>query len=84
VYAEFNESENAARDWELSVEFYPEEQAEYEFYVTAQGQEQVRSEVPQQEVRKARVQTKRASVFVHKRMLQLAREEAEGGGTSCR
>ena len=47
MYVEFNESENPERDWELSVEFYPEEQAEYEFYVAAQREVEVCQESAQ-------------------------------------
>jgi hypothetical protein len=54
MYVEFNDSEDPNRDWELSVEFYSNEQAEYTFYIAAsEGQEQVCQEVPQQ-VKKAR------------------------------
>ena len=76
MYAEFNESENAARDWELSVEFYPEEQAEYEFYVAAQRQKPVCAEVPQQTDYEASLEAAWPRKRVHKRVLQLARDEA--------
>lgn len=46
MYAEFNDSEDATRDWEFSVEFDPEEREEYEFYIAVQRQEPLRSEVP--------------------------------------
>lgn len=45
MYAEFNDSEDPNRDWEFSVEFEATEQAEYEFYVTAQGEIEVRQQV---------------------------------------
>ena len=61
MYVEFNESEDASRDWELSVEFYPEELSEYEFFLyAAQGKVKVRSEVPR-EPQEARSKTPRSS-----------------------
>jgi hypothetical protein len=46
VYVEFNEAEIPERDWELSVEFYPEEREELRLYIAASRQKQVRPEVP--------------------------------------
>jgi hypothetical protein len=84
VYAEFNESEDAARDWELSVEFHPEEREEYKFYIEATRQKQVCTEVPQQEATETRSLKTRSRQQLHVGMLQRAREEATRGRASRR
>lgn len=84
MYAEFNESEDAARDWELSVEFHPEEREEYKFYIEATRQEQVCTEVPQQEATETRSLKTRSRQQLHVGMLQRAREEATRGRASRR
>jgi ribosomal protein L32 len=84
VYAEFNESEDAARDWELSVEFHPEEREEYKFYIEATRQKQVRPEVPQQKATETRSHKARTHQQLHVSMLQRAREEATRGRASRR
>jgi hypothetical protein len=68
VYVEHNDSESPNRDWELSVEFYATEQAEYTFYVS-QGSFQVRSKSALKRKEKASSKIKRPRVFIHKRML---------------
>ena len=68
MYAEFNDSIDPSREWEFSVEFHPEEQAEYTFYVS-QGSFQVRSKSALKRKEKASSKIKRPRVFVHKRML---------------
>jgi hypothetical protein len=68
MYVEHNDSEDPNRDWELSVEFYSDEQAEYTFFVS-QGEVEVRAEVPQQ-AQQARGRKTRPGKQLHKRMLQ--------------
>ncbi len=72
MYVEHNDSESPNRDWELSVEFYPEEREEYKFYIAAsKGQVEVRSEVPRKRKQKARRRkATRPRQHVHKRVLR--------------
>jgi hypothetical protein len=70
MYAEFNESEDPQRDWELSVEFHPEEREEYDFYIEAARQKPVCTEVPQQEEpRKGRRKAARSRQKLHLNLL---------------
>jgi len=84
MYAEFNESEDPQRDWELSVEFHPEEREEYDFYIEAARQKPVCTEVPQQEATETRSLKTRSRQQLHVGMLQRAREEATRGRASRR
>ena len=69
MYAEHNDSEDPNRDWEFSVEFYPEEQTEYNFYVsTSEGEVEVCAEV-QQQIAKTSGRKARAGKRIHKRVL---------------
>ena len=72
MYVEHNDSESPNRDWELSVEFEPTEQAEYEFYIAeTEGQVEVRSEVPRKRKQKdRRRKATRPRQHVHKRVLR--------------
>lgn len=71
MYAEFNDSVNPNKDWELSVEFYSNEQAEYEFYIASQGPLQVRQEGPQQlQESPSRRKAKGTSKHVYQRVLR--------------
>jgi len=90
VYAEYYAG-NTTEDWELAITFEATEEWQYTAYITGlpylkwkeQSQSwelwefEIRPEIPR-EVQGTRVQTKRASQHVHKRMLQLARDEASG------
>lgn len=77
MYVEFNDSEQVGRDWEISIEFYPAEKAEYEFYITtSSGEESLRPEGAVEEVQKARGKAKRTRKHVHKRVLQYASNKA--------
>jgi hypothetical protein len=69
MYAEHNDSCDPERDWELSVEFHADEQAEYAFYVS-QGSFQVCSKSALKRKEKASSKIKRPRVFVHKHVLQ--------------
>ena len=75
MYAEFNESEDATRDWEISVEFYPEEREELEFYIAASREKQVRPEVPG-ESQGTRSRKARSRASVHQRVLRHASHKA--------
>jgi N-methylhydantoinase A/oxoprolinase/acetone carboxylase beta subunit len=74
VYAEYNDSQYPNRDWEFSVEFYPEEQAEYAFYIAAsQGQVEVRTEIPRKQKQTRRREAARSRQHVPLNMLRRAR-----------
>ena len=68
MYAEYNDFEDPTKDWEFSVEFSPEEREEYRFYITVEGQEPLRSEVPR-EPQEARGRKARSRQRVRKQML---------------
>ena len=75
MYAEYNDFEDPTKDWEFSVEFYPEEREEYKFYIAVQRQEPLRSEVPG-EPQEARGRKARTSQRISKRMLFSSRHQA--------
>jgi hypothetical protein len=69
MYAEHNDSADPSKDWEFSVEFYPDEQAEYNFYIaSSEGQEQVRPQSPRKRQQAQGRRKARAGQKLHKRM----------------
>ena len=83
MYAEHNDSIDPNRDWELSVEFEPTEQAEYEFYVSPQREIEIRAEVPREEVRETSSEAKGSREYLHVRMLQPTRHKARSRQRHC-
>lgn len=76
MYVEFNESEDPNRDWEISVEFYPEEKPEYAFYIAATREVQVREEGTRQRKQKGlSCKASRSRVHIHQHVLQSARHK---------
>jgi hypothetical protein len=69
VYAEHNESEDPNKDWEFSVEFYSNEQAEYNFYIAAQRKVQVRPKGARKVQGSRGRKAARSRKHVHKRVL---------------
>ena len=76
MYAEHNDSEDPSRDWEFSVEFYSDEKAEYNFYITtSEGKEQVRTKGSRKGKQTQGHRKARSSKFIPKRMLRSARHQ---------
>lgn len=71
MYAEFNDSINPNKDWEFSVEFREDEQAEYGFYIASQRPLEVRQEGAQQfQKSPGSRKAKGAGKHVHQRVLR--------------
>lgn len=75
MYAEYNDFEDATKDWEFSVEFQPEEWKEYQFYIAVERKVPLRSEVPR-EPQEARSREARPRKFLRKCVLLHASHKA--------
>lgn len=76
MYAEYNDFEDATKDWEFSVEFQPEEWKEYQFYIAVEREEPVCTESARKKVRKARGRkAERTREKLHQRVLQSSRNK---------
>ena len=75
MYAEYNDFEDATKDWEFSVEFQPEEWKEYQFYIAVERKVPLRPEVPR-EIQGTRSREARPRVSVRKCVLLHASHKA--------
>ena len=75
MYAEYNDFEDATKDWEFSVEFRPEEWKEYQFYIAVEREVPLRPEVPR-EIQGTRGRKARSRASVHQRVLRHASHKA--------
>ena len=75
MYAEYNDFEDATKDWEFSVEFQPEDWKEYQFYIAVERKVPLRPEVPR-ESQGTRSRKARSRASVHQRVLRHASHKA--------